>query len=252
MLIASANQKGGVGKSTVIRNLALMRAAAGYTVAVIDADDDQNTLDKWYTRRVKFGMINEVDYHGRFMMLSEESDLLSGAIKKCEQLECDTIMVDLPGRAVTPMAEMLMKADHCLCPLSASSDDYDVLPYMGKILAKTKKYNEKSKLLVIHNKSNSNEKRRKLEKEDLTYQCSMAEGLELLNIDFRSAVAFQDAAKYGLALFEYAKNKSSGLNDKSHNIVAFQQLYQLLWKEKWVPINEDSLVQINEEQLETA
>ena len=249
MLIASANQKGGVGKSTVIRNLALMRAAAGYKVAIIDADDDQNTLDKWYTRREDFKMIENADYNGRLIMITEDSDLLSGAIGQAKKLGCDTIMVDLPGRAVTPMAEMLLKADHCLCPLSASSDDYDVLPYMGKLLVKAKKYNEDVKLLVIHNKSNSNEKRRKLEREDLDYQCSQAEGLDLLTIDFRSAVAFQDAAKYGLALFEYAKLKASGLTDKSHNIVAFYQLYQLLWKEKWISFKEESLLESKEEEL---
>lgn len=233
MLIASANQKGGVGKSTIIRNLALMRAAAGYTVAVIDADDKQNTLDKWYTRREDFQMIDNPDYNGRLLMITEESDLLSGAINQANKLGCDTVMVDLPGRAVTPMAEMLLKADHCLCPLSASSDDYDVLPYMGSLLEKTRKYNKDLELLVIHNKSHSHAKRRSLEREDLEYQCKKSLGMKLLPFDFRSAVSFQDAAKYGLALFEYAKLKESGLNDKSHNIVAFSQLYEYLWKEKW-------------------
>lgn len=252
MLIASANQKGGVGKSTLIRNLALMRAAAGYKVAVIDADDNQNTLDKWYTRRENFKMIDNPDYNGRLIMITEESDLLSGAIGQSEKLGCDAIMVDLPGRAVTPMAEMLLKADHCLCPLSASSDDYDVLPYMGKLVAKAKKYNDKVKLLVIHNKSNSNAKRRALEREDLEYQCSQSEGLELLSIDFRSAVAFQDAAKYGLALFEFAKSKSSGLTETNHNIVAFNRLYKLLWQEEWVPLKEEQAEEITEEVIEEA
>ena len=73
MLIASANQKGGVGKSTLIRNLALMRAAAGYKVAVIDADDNQNTLDKWYTRRENFKMIDNPDYNGRLIMIDPQA-----------------------------------------------------------------------------------------------------------------------------------------------------------------------------------
>ena len=52
-------------------------------------------------------------------------------------------MVDLPGRALKAMGEMLMNADYCLCPLSASSDDYDVLPYMAARLEKAKSWLQK-------------------------------------------------------------------------------------------------------------
>lgn len=107
---------------------------------------------------------------------------------------------------------------------------------MGSLVEKTLKYRKNLELLVIHNKSHSHAKRRKLEKQDLEYQCKKTQGLTLLDMDFRAAVAFQDAAKYGLALFEYSKFKESGLNDTNHNIMAFKQLYEFLWKEKWKPL----------------
>lgn len=232
-IIAATSQKGGGGKSTIARNLGVMRAAAGKKICLIDSDDNQHSIDKWYTRREDFKITKEADYNGLFNLVVENSDYISGVIDKAFATGCDTVIVDLPGRMDAPLAEMLLKADITLCPLSGSPDDYSVLPYMRELVERAAKYKDNATLHVIHNKASTNARRREAEYEDLKYQCSKSERLILSPYYFTDVVAFDDAAKYGLALFEYADIKNSYINYTNQNIVNFKKLYEFIWQETW-------------------
>ncbi len=233
-VIAVTNQKGGCGKSMVIRNLALMRAAAGYSVILLDLDDGQYSLDKWYTRREDLGYAKDIDYNGNLTFIVENSDLMSGVISKAKENNIDSLFIDLPGRSDTPLASALLSADFSLCPLSGSPDDYDVLPYMGELMDRATKYKPEKKLYVIHNKGNSTSaRRRESEYEDLKYQCTKNDSLSLTPFQFRDLVAMKDSVKYGLSLFEYAELTESGIKDDNPNLKAFNELYTFLFNTNW-------------------
>lgn len=233
-VIAVTNQKGGCGKSMIIRNLALMRAAAGYSVILLDLDDGQYSLDKWYTRREDLGYAKNVDYDGNLTFVVENSDLMSGVISKAKDNAIDSLFIDLPGRSDTPLASALLTSDFALCPLSGSPDDFDVLPYMGELMERTTKYKPENKLYVIHNKGNSTSSRRRAsEYEDLKYQCSKNDSLLLTSLQFRDLVCMKDSVKYGLSLFEYAELADSGVKDDNANLKAFNELYTLLFNIHW-------------------
>ena len=51
MIIAVTNLKGGVGKSTLSRNLAVYFAMQGEKTCIIDTDIEQRTTCDWRTRR---------------------------------------------------------------------------------------------------------------------------------------------------------------------------------------------------------
>lgn len=233
-VIAATCQKGGVGKSTLLRNLGIMCAAAGKKVCLVDSDDNQHSIDKWYTRREDFKIIKEADYNGLFNIVIESSEYLNGVIDRALDTGCDAVFVDLPGRLDAPLAQMILRADFSLCPLSGSPDDYSVIPHMRGVVERASKYKDDASLYVIYNKASTNAKRREAEIEDLNYQCSKSERLILSPYHFTDVVAFDDAAKYGLALFEYADLKTSYINYTNQNLMNFNYLYEHLFKETWI------------------
>lgn len=234
MVVASVGSKGGIGKSTFNKQLATLSAAAGYKTAALDCDDKQNSIETWNNRRSDFGQARYVDYNGNLNLISESSKLVNGVIDSCINAGFERIIVDLPGRLDVPQGEMLLKADFAFCPLSGSADDYDVLPAMSELLERAAKYKPNLILHVIYNKAHTNAKRRESEFEDLRYQCSKMQRLNLLPIHVKDVVSIKDAAKYGLSLFEYAQLSSSNLQLTDHNVLAFEELYQEIFGEKWV------------------
>ena len=232
-IIAVVGSKGGIGKTTTLKNIAALRASAGKSSIVVDVDDRQHSFDIWYKRREDFGMANYIDYNGNLTLISEDSSILNGVIDSCVKTGADTIFVDLPGRLDTPQAEMLLRADYVLCPLSGSPDDYDVLPQMTERMAKAAKYKPDLVLNVLYNKAHPNAKRRDSEYEDLNYQCSKMGRVCLLPIHIKDLVAVKDSAKYGLALFEYAQLPTTTISDADHNVKAYEELYEIIFDEKW-------------------
>lgn len=233
-IVAVVGSKGGIGKTTTLKNLAVLRASAGKSSIVLDVDEKQHSFDVWYRRREDFGMAKNIDYNGNLTLICEDSSILNGVVDSCEKSGADTLFVDLPGRLDTPQAEMLLKSDFALCPLSGSPDDYDVLPQMTEKLSKAAKYKPDLTLHVLYNKAHSNAKRREAEYEDLKYQCSKMDRINLLSMYIKNLVAINDSAKYGLALFEFAKLPSSHLSPNDHNILAYEDLYEVIFGEKWV------------------
>lgn len=232
-IIAVVGSKGGIGKTTTLKNVALLRASAGKPIFVLDVDERQHSFGIWYKRREDFGMANNLDYNGNLTLICEDSSILNGVIDSCVKTGVDTIFVDLPGRLDTPQAEMLLRADYVLCPLSGSPDDYDVLPQMTEIIAKASRYKPDVMLNVLYNKAHSNAKRRDSEFEDLEYQCTKMSRVSLLPIHIKDLVAIKDSAKYGLALFEYAQLPTTTISDSDHNVKAYEELYEMIFDEKW-------------------
>lgn len=61
IVIGTGSQKGGVGKSSINRGLAVAYALAGYRVLIADFDVGQKTVTKWMLRRLARGILPMVD-----------------------------------------------------------------------------------------------------------------------------------------------------------------------------------------------
>lgn len=97
MIITVGGIKGGTGKSTIATNLAVMRAAAGRDVLLIDTDEQRTATD--------FGnMRNEGDPQGQRPRLTLLR--LSGPAVRTEGLKLkdkfDDIVIDTGGRGTPP------------------------------------------------------------------------------------------------------------------------------------------------------
>jgi chromosome partitioning protein len=113
--IAVANQKGGVGKTTLSLNLASAFQLGGTEVALVDADP-QNTSLRWATSGAEPLKVSVTS-------LAPAGEKIGNEIKKLKE-KYDLVVVDCPGNLEDPRTpEVLKVADFCLIPMGPSPAD---------------------------------------------------------------------------------------------------------------------------------
>jgi chromosome partitioning protein len=126
--IAIAMQKGGVGKSTLTRSLAVAGAASGLNVLTLDMDSQQS-ITQWADRRsaelplVRF--VTEID--------------LPKVLKQAEEAGCDLVIIDTPPARSTEAPAAVEYADLVLIPCSPDIEAYEQLPRTARLARTTGK-----------------------------------------------------------------------------------------------------------------
>ncbi len=190
--IAIVSQKGGVGKSTITRHLAV-QAASGGCVAIADLDA-QATTKKWLTRREK------ANINPKISMLETTASNLTRMHEKAQSLGIDWLFIDTPPahddtRAVTAA---ILVADLVIIPTKPSPDDIEAMAQTITLV------NDAGQdfvfVLNMIKRCNLLEQSRKL----LTKYGDLSE------IEIRDTVAFPEASMQGAAINEInPKHKGS-------------------------------------------
>lgn len=115
MIISLISQKGGVGKSTLARLLAVEIAKAGWRVKIADLDPAQGTATKWKARRDVAGLQPDVAV--------EKFRTVERAIKEAEHF--DLMILDGPAHAEKGGKVMAEASDLILIPTGYSLDDME-------------------------------------------------------------------------------------------------------------------------------
>lgn len=108
-ILTIANEKGGVGKTTVATNLAVMARLAGMDVLLVDTDVKQTSITAWCGARQQRGVtpfIPAMIKVGKF-----GADVIAIAEKY------DLVIVDVGGRDSTELRQGLAIADSAIVPI---------------------------------------------------------------------------------------------------------------------------------------
>ena len=114
-IITLASQKGGAGKTTLTRNLAVAAQAAGLKVGLIDTDP-QGSLSAWYDRR-------EAETP---LLVTLDGDL-DAAVAGLRGAGCGLVIIDTPPSTHPIIKAAMVAADLVCVPVRPSPDDLDAV-----------------------------------------------------------------------------------------------------------------------------
>ena len=116
-IIATASQKGGVGKSTLCRMIAREAATNDLKAKIADLDVRQSTTKRWTERRMQYGIQPTIRAE-TFMRVSE-------ALK--DAVDFDVFILDGAPQASQQTKEMAIAADLLIIPTGDSFEDREPL-----------------------------------------------------------------------------------------------------------------------------
>jgi len=119
--VAVTINKGGVGKTTITKNLASAAVAAGLTVLIVDMDTQQNA-DAWGRRRRQHQPERQLPI-GQFTTERDLPDVL----ERARSAECDLVLIDTPPGRSTEAPAAVEAADFVLIPFWLETDAFEGL-----------------------------------------------------------------------------------------------------------------------------
>ena len=111
--IAVLSQKGGVGKSTLARAIAVEYARNDWKVKIADMDLKQRTVSVWNAKRMDYGHLPNVEVQS----FGNVADALN------QEGSYDLIIFDGAGQADMQTLQIAQASDYIILPSGVSSDD---------------------------------------------------------------------------------------------------------------------------------
>ena len=138
-IITVANEKGGVGKTTVAFHLAVALADTGHKVLAIDLDRRQQSLTRALTNRdgtaKRLGVCLPLPRH---LLLQQPSGAQSCQEVARARWDCDYVVIDAAGHDSPIARRAIALADLLVSPVNSSFVDLDLLgrfhPVTNKLL----------------------------------------------------------------------------------------------------------------------
>ena len=202
MIIVVGGIKGGSGKTTVATNLAVMCAAEGQDVLLIDADDQETASDFTILR-------NETQQEKP----SYTCIKLTGVAVRTETIRLsnkyETIIIDTGGRDTASQRAALATANILLVPFVPRSFDVWTLEKVGSLVEEIRTINSDLKAYTFINradpKGQDNDAAADVLKE--------TDALTFININLGMRKAFGNAASSGLAVTELKPKDQKAVNE---------------------------------------
>ena len=136
-VVTFANVKGGSGKSTLCINIAAILIRAGYSVALIDADQQKCSQD-WIN-----GTKDE--------LLSRVQIIEQAELKAAKDVEADFLLIDTQGSLTKEMAQFLFQSSLIITPCRVSRDDIVGQGWIEVFLKQASQDIEKPPILTVLN-----------------------------------------------------------------------------------------------------
>ncbi len=136
-VVTFANVKGGSGKSTLCINMAAILIREGYSVALIDADQQKCSQD-WITGT-------------RDKLLSRIEIIDQAGFIASENVDVDFLLIDTQGSLTKEMAQFLFQSSLIITPCRVSRDDIVGQGWIEVFLKQSNQNVKKAPILTVLN-----------------------------------------------------------------------------------------------------
>ena len=136
-VVTFANVKGGSGKSTLCINMAAILIRSGYSVALLDADQQKCSQD-WITG-TKDRLLSRVE-------IIEPAEMISVG-----EVEVDFLLIDTQGSLTKEMAQFLFQSSLIITPCRVSRDDLVGQGWIEVFLKQSSQNVNKAPVLTVLN-----------------------------------------------------------------------------------------------------
>ena len=199
MIIAVTNLKGGVGKSTLARNIAVYFARQGEKACIIDTDIEQRTTCDWRNRRD-----GEADPQVDVFPMSSVDGLVND-VKTHQGNGYRVIILDGVPQLEKVTTKMILLSNFLIIPITPSIDDLKSFERFLKRYEDAKMVKPEIPAFLALNRFSHNAE-----------SCEMKEALSLferygvtpLNSVVNERVAHKRSSKYGLTALEWEDPKA--------------------------------------------
>lgn len=211
------SEKGGVGKTTLCYNLALLRARAGHTVAVVDTDTQEN-LAMWSAAR------SEQRLEPAILCVQRYGKIGHDVLELAKRYE---VFVDAGGRDSLELRQAVAVARTWLIPTTPSQLDLFVMAKMQAMLLEVEaKVDRAPRVLTVLNAVNSST----TEARDMREQMLEYERLPVAESVIGNRVALRRAVSAGCGLMEL-KGKAADAQAMGELLALYAEVFGVAYAE---------------------
>lgn len=197
MIVCVGAIKGGVGKSLVATNLAVLRSKYGKKVLLVDADE-QGTTSDWVDQRTGLGVETP------WTTIRLKATAVRTEVQKLSK-NYDDIIIDCGGRDTASLRAALTVSNVFLVPFQPRSFDIWTAARVSELVGEAKSLNSKLVSYAFLNCAGA----RGSDNVDAQEILSNTEGLKLLPVTIGLRKAFSNATAEGLGVVELKTDKKA-------------------------------------------
>lgn len=202
MLLASISFKGGVGKSTIAQNCAVVLAYLGYSTVIVDADESRITK-QWTEDRERKGITPIIPVVSE----TKEATIIDTIRKLYKKYEI--VIIDCPPSYQPISTQIMFIATTLLIPVTPTSkaEVRTVRDFIKRYMSIAEERDEKARAFLVINKL---EPRVNIHRSIVKVLMELVNEfpVKMLKSQLHKRSAYGEAASLGQSVFEYDNEKA--------------------------------------------
>lgn len=201
MILAIGNTKGGVGKTTLAVNLAIMRVVAGRDVLLVDGDEQGTATSFTELRAEQMGGAG-------YTAVSLQGAAVRTNVRQLET-KYDDIIIDVGGRDTGSLRAALTIAHTLLVPVQPRSFDIWAIEKVVELVREAREVNDRLKATVVLNAADAQGS----DNEDAAAALQDIENVAYLPCPVVRRKAFPNAAAAGRSVIEHQPKDAKAIEE---------------------------------------